>query len=259
MDGFGFVGEVAGEGGLGQGFDVGEGFAQIGGEPVFVLPFLTFAFELVVEDDVEPGTEDGLGAQDVVESGDGEFGGVEETGIGPEGDLGAGVALSDLADGVEFGDLFTMGKGHGVLDALPFYADFEMFGEGVDDGNTDAMEPAGEAIVFGGEFAAGVEASQDDLNAGYVFLGMDVDGHAAPVVDDGEGAVFVQDYGDAGGVSCDGFVYAVVDYLLGQMIGPGGVGVHAGALAHRVKPGEDFDVGGVVVRHGLAIGRGGPD
>src|SRR5690625_6808769 len=35
-------------------------------------------------------------------------------------------------------------------------------------------------------------------------------------------------------------------HLLHQMIGAGGVGVHAGAAADRVQAGEDFDVGSVV-------------
>ena len=43
-----------------------------------------------------------------------------------------------------------------------------------------------------------------------------------------------------------GLVDAVVDDFLRQVIGAGGIGVHAGALAHRFEAGQDFDGSGVV-------------
>jgi len=48
------------------------------------------------------------------------------------------------------------------------------------------------------------------------------------------------------GVAGQGFVDAVVDDFLGKVVRPAGVGVHAGAFAHRVEAREDFDGVGVI-------------
>ena len=75
---------------------------------------------------------------------------------------------------------------------------------------------------------------------------MNVHGHAAPVVTDFQRVVSVQDDLHRFGVTGQGFVDTVVDDFLSQVIGPAGVGIHAGALAHRVEAREDFDGVGVI-------------
>src|SRR5688500_16129157 len=47
-------------------------------------------------------------------------------------------------------------------------------------------------------------------------------------------------------VACDRLVGGVVDDFLREMIGALGRCVHAGALAHRLEPREDFDCRGIV-------------
>ena len=61
-----------------------------------------------------------------------------------------------------------------------------------------------------------------------------------------ERSVLVQRHVDLPAVAGDGLVDAVVDDLVREVIGPRGVGVHAGAAAHRLEACEYFDVGGVV-------------
>ena len=117
---------------------------------------------------------------------------------------------------------------------------------------------AGELVVLVGELAAGVQLGQDQLDAGDALFRMDVHRHAATVVDHLEGVVGVQDHLHLARMTGQGLVHAVVDDFLGQVVGPGGVGVHARALAHRIESGEDFDgvgVIGVLRGHGVSIRR----
>jgi hypothetical protein len=50
-------------------------------------------------------------------------------------------------------------------------------------------------------------------------------------------------------VSGEGFVDGVIDYLLGQVIWPGGVGVHTRALTHRLESREDLNIFGGILAH----------
>ena len=70
---------------------------------------------------------------------------------------------------------------------------------------------------------------------------MQVHRHAASVVGHLQRTVLVQHHVDTGRIAGDGLVDTVVDNFLGEMVGPFGLGVHARALAHRLKSREDFD------------------
>ena len=70
---------------------------------------------------------------------------------------------------------------------------------------------------------------------------MDVYRHTAAVIGAAQRAIVVQGDDDLAGVAGQCFVDAVVDNFLRQMVGAGGVGVHARTLAHRLKASEDFD------------------
>ena len=66
-----------------------------------------------------------------------------------------------------------------------------------------------------------------------------------------------QDNIDLVGMACDGFIDAVVDGFLGQVVGAAGVGIHAGPAFDRIQAGQDFDVGGVVAgTHRAQAGSG---
>ena len=108
------------------------------------------------------------------------------------------------------------------------------------------MQAAGELVGLVGEFAAGVQAGEDELDAAHFLLGMDVDRHAAAVVRDLQGAVLEEGDVDLLAVAGDRLIDAVVDDLVGQVVGPRGVRVHARAAAHGLQAGEDFDIGGGV-------------
>jgi hypothetical protein len=56
-------------------------------------------------------------------------------------------------------------------------------------------------------------------------------------------------------MACQRFIHAVINDFLAQMVWTGGVGVHPGATANRLKPGEYLNGIGVItgLRHGLFV------
>ncbi len=109
------------------------------------------------------------------------------------------------------------------------------------------MQAAGELVILVRELAAGVQLGQDDLDPRHLLLRMDVDRHAAAVVDHRQRLVGVQDHADLRRVTGDRLVDAVVDDFLREVVGAGRIGVHPRPLSHRLEPRQDFDRGGVIL------------
>ena len=113
-----------------------------------------------------------------------------------------------------------------------------------------------------------MQLAEDQLHAGRPFLRVDVHRHAATVVDHLEGTDPRADHLPGAGVTRQRLVDAVVDDLLAEVIGPGGVGVHAGAATHRFKAIEDLNGIRIVLRDmegplridvwGILLAGGGP-
>jgi hypothetical protein len=97
------------------------------------------------------------------------------------------------------------------------------------------VQPAGKLVVLVGKLGPGVQLEQDHLHTGDALFRVDVRGHAAAVVGHAQGPVRMQNHVDAAGKAGNGLVHAVVDHLLGQVVGPLGVGVHARSPANRVQ------------------------
>ncbi len=108
------------------------------------------------------------------------------------------------------------------------------------------MQATGELVVLVGELAAGVQLGEDQLDARHTLFRVNVHRHAATIVRHFQGMVGMEDDLYRLGVPGQGFVDAVVDDFLGKVVRPTGVGVHAGAFAHRVEAREDFDGVGVI-------------
>src|SRR5690606_13151349 len=128
----------------------------------------------------------------------------------------------------------------------------------IDHAHAHAVQAAGEGVVAVAELPAGVQAGEDQLDARHLLLRMDVHRHAAPVVADLRAAVLVQRDLHHLRVAGQGLVHGVVHHFLDQVVGAGGVGVHARAALDRIQAGEDFDVDGVVARAhaGTAVEKG---
>ncbi len=112
------------------------------------------------------------------------------------------------------------------------------------------MQATGESVAAVAELAAGVQAREDQLHAADLLLRMHVHGHAAPIIGHLERLILVQRDADGLAMPRDGLIDRVVDDLVGQVIRPRGVGVHAGPAPHRIQATEHFNVGG-----GVAVGH----
>ena len=135
--------------------------------------------------------------------------------------------------------------------------DGERAGQGVDHRQADPVEPAGGVIDLVGEFAAGMEGRQDDLEGRAVLeLGMLVHRNAAAVVAHADGSVGRQLHLDARGVAGHRLVHGVVENLGEQVMHGACVGaadIHGGTAAHRLQALENLDVlGRIIGGHGAA-------
>ena len=123
-------------------------------------------------------------------------------------------------------------------------------GETVDDGDTDAVQPARHFVAALAEFAARVEHRHHDFDCRQLLFGMHIDGNAASVVFDLARPVFVQSHADVLRVAGQGLVDGVVDGLVDELMQAALCGVsdvHAGPLAHRVEPAQNFDLFACIV------------
>ena len=137
--------------------------------------------------------------------------------------------------------------------------DTQVIRQRVDDRDTHAMQAAGGLVGLARELAARVQRAEDHLQSALVGkLGMRIHGDAAPVVADRDGMVRVKLHLDAGGVSRHRLVHGVVENLGHEVMQRALIGaadIHAGALAHGLKPLQHLDGGGIVALRRLVSGK----
>ena len=93
-----------------------------------------------------------------------------------------------------------------------------------------------------------MQARQDQFDAGDLFFRVLVDRHAAAIIDDFQGPVAAQLDVDALAMAGNGLIDAVIDDLMGQVIGPGnGIRIHPRPAANGIQPAQHLDIGGVVI------------
>ena len=139
-------------------------------------------FRLVTKRDRQPRAQHGLRTQQALQARDRELRRIEVLRIRPEANGGARVARAHAPDDTQVGLAASAGKAHRVFLAAATHVDLEPAGERVDDGDTDAVQTAGEGVVLVGEFSAGMKAREDDFHARHLFLLVTIHRHAAPVV-----------------------------------------------------------------------------
>ncbi|OBX37557.1 hypothetical protein A8U91_01929 [Halomonas elongata] len=243
-----FIGEVTHEGRGRQYLVTIGGLGEIVAQAILELPYTLGAIGLD-ERHLEPRAEHCLGPQQMLEPGQRQLRRVEIARFGPEAYQRARGTLGGGTDHRQVGGSLAMLEGHVMATAILEHFHLEAPGQGIDHRDTDAVQPTGKAITGRRELSAGVQLGHDQLDPGDTVLGMNVDGHAATVVADLDAAVLEQAYGDRLGMAAQRLVDTVVDDFLDQMVGPGSVGVHAGALAHGLEPGKHLDRTGAVLCH----------
>ena len=131
----------------------------------------------------------------------------------------------------------------------------EPFGERVDHGNPDSVQPARDLVGVAVELAPRVQHGHDDFRRGAPFLLVDVHGNAASVVADADRIVGMDDHVDVVAVAGERLVDGVVGHLEHHVVQaaavPGVADIHPGALAHRFETLENLDVCRIVCGHGF--------
>ena len=181
---------------------------------------------------------------------------LEDGGVGPERDRGAGLlrVVQRLVPR-EGSARDTLVEGHPEHVAHLADLDVEPGRERVDDRGADAVQTTGHLVAAAAELPARVQLGEDQLDGGHLFAVALAGGDAAAVVDDGDAAVGADGHVDAVGVAGQRLVDGVVDDLPDQVVQAALTGrpdVHAGALADRFQSLEDLDRRGVV---GRGVGR----
>ena len=201
----------------------------------------------VSQDDADAGVEEGEFAQAVLQDVPFVFRDGEDFRIGLEFD--GGSRLGGLADLLQRAGRVAAGEFHLMFIAVAVDREDEPFGEGVDAGDADAVEAAGDFVGGMVEFAAGVEDGEGDFAGGLLFDGMDVHGNAAAVVRHGDGVVDVDDDFDVVAVAGERFVDGVVHDFVDEMVEASLMGVadvHGRAFADGFQAFQNGDLRGVV-------------
>ena len=209
-----------------------------------LIAFVGGELALVGQADAQALVEEGHLLEALAQGLEVEFDGFEDLRVGVE-DLG-GAGLVGFFAAFEGGDGgAAVCKRHAPDVALAADLGVHAGGQGVDDGDADAVQAARDGVTAATELAAGVEDRHDDLDGGLVLGGVLVDGDASAVVDDLDAAVCLDRDLDVVGVAGQGLVDGVVDDLVHQVVQAafaGGSDVHARALADGFQALEDGDV-----------------
>src|SRR6267378_2347369 len=111
------------------------------------------------------------------------------------------------------------------------------------------MEAAGHAVHLSFELPAAMHPRQDELDARYPILRMDVHRDAAPVVGDRDGTIGVQRDLDFLAEPRHRLIDRVVDDFVDEVVEPAAIDrtdVHGGPLSDRLEPFQDLDLLSVV-------------
>src|SRR5690606_13462806 len=94
----------------------------------------------------------------------------------------------------------------------------DLFRQGVDDGDADAVKTTGDGVSAATELSAGVQDRHHDLDGRLLLLLVDVDRNTAAVVGDSESAVLADEHPDVVAVPGERFIDGVVDDLVDEVV-----------------------------------------
>jgi hypothetical protein len=174
-------------------------------------------------------------------------------GIRPETDGGPGIADAHRPDLGQVRCLPAVFEGDGVSPPAAPDLHLEAGGEGIDHRHAHPVKAAGKPVVLVAEFSAGMQFRHDHLDPGHPFLGVQVDGHAPPVIAHRQGTILMEHHLDLLGKAGDGLVHRVVDDFLGKVIRPARIRIHSRPPPDRIEPTQDLEGRGVVVPVGNAV------
>ena len=126
----------------------------------------------------------------------------------------------------------------------------QQVGKRVDAGDAHAVQTAGHLVAVLVELATGMEDRHDHFEGGTVLLRVHARRDAAAVVGHADRIIFQDGDGDIGAVAGHGFVDAVVDHLVYQVVQPPlpyVSDVHRRSLPHGLKAFQHLDATGGIL------------
>lgn len=208
-------------------------------DPALVVQadLLLAAFAPVGQNDLHAAVKERLFAQAGQQRVKVELNLVENLAVGQEGN--AGPDLVSLAGHSQGRDAIAALIALEVHVSILEHLDFEVFGQGVDDGRAHTVQAARNFVAAASELAASVQDGEHDFNCGQAGLLLDVDGNAAPVVLDDDYVPLLDGDPDIVAVTRQRLVNGVVHNLIDEMVQPArrrGPDVHARALSDGFQP-----------------------
>jgi hypothetical protein len=192
IDFFFFTFEVAEKRLFRHAFDAVERGHQIVFQSVFVVPLFVVLFVgLVCKRNLKARTQHGFRAHQMLQTRHREFRRVEEFRIRPESNRGAGLPWRYFSARAQLGGFLSVAKRHLVFFAVAFNQYLKLARQCVYHRHADAVQTAGERVIFSREFTARVQARKDDFDAGNLFAFVLVDRHATAIVSDRDGAILI--------------------------------------------------------------------
>ena len=117
-------------------------------------------------------------------------------------------------------------------------AQFQPFGQSIDDRHADAMKTAGNLVGVLVEFSTGVQLGHDHFGGRNALLGMNANRNSATIVSNRNRVVAVQNHADRIAITGQSLVNAVVDHFIDHMVQAraiiGIADIHARTLANSL-------------------------
>ena len=126
-----------------------------------------------------------------------------------------------------------------------FYANFQPFGKGVNNGCAYAMKTAGNFIAAAAEFTACMENGENNGYRRDSEFCMDTYGDSSAVIGYTDEISRKEFDVDIGAVSCQCFVDGVIHYFVNKVmktLGTGGTDIHTGSFSYCFKSFKDLDL-----------------
>ena len=203
-----------------------------------------FRRTLILQQNAHAGIQEGQFAQavfqrleDIVEVREG-------LGRGQKAHLGAFFARR-IADDAQMLYRVAMLKAGEIFLAVAPDAQFQPVGQGVDNGNANAMQATRHLVTVLVEFPACVQLGHDDFGGRNAFFRVNVHGDAPAIVAHRNRVVGVNPHRDGGGVTGQCLVNAIVHHLIDHVVQTrpivGIADIHAWPLSDSLQPLENPD------------------
>ncbi|MNC19049.1 hypothetical protein D3C75_669740 [compost metagenome] len=135
--------------------------------------------------------------------------------------------------------------------AVALNGHYYLLGQCIYDGNTYAVQTAGNLITAAAEFTSGMQDSHYNFKRGFLQLHILADRNTPPVINYSNTVIFMNNHLNPVAKTCQRLIDTVIDNLPDQMmqtLGAGRADVHAGTLPDRFQPFKHLNLALIICR-----------